>query len=219
MKPAPMRMLHVPPGDLSNNPWNTNVVGAEQRDRLRRSMERHGWVRPIVARRVDGALQILGGQHRVEIAAEMGMTAVPVVDLGEMTDQSAKEIGLLDNARYGEDDALGLAQLLSTMGDIDELSTFLPSIDAELAALMEREIDFDNLTYADESAALEKPAREAAAAKTHQVMRFKVAVEDADFITDALRKVQHEQGFVASDALTNAGDALVWSFQQARHEG
>lgn len=210
-----MRLLHVPPSELTPNPWNTNVVSAEQRDRLKVSMQRHGWVRPIVARRVEGALQILGGQHRVEIAVEMDQEAVPVVDLGEIGDQQAKEIGLLDNARYGEDDALGLAELLSGMGDLDELSTFLPSIDTELASMMHREIDFDSLAYEDEGAP-EKPAREKGAERTHQVMRFKVAVEDADALTTYMRSVQQSQGFTASDALTNAGDALVWVVEQFR---
>jgi hypothetical protein len=46
-------------------------------------------------------------------------------------------------------------------------------------------------------------------AKTHTIMRFKIAIADSERIAERLAKVQKRQGFTAADDLTNAGDALV----------
>ena len=44
----------------------------------------------------------------------------------------------------------------------------------------------------------------------YQVMRFKVPVDDADFVRGVIDGICERQGFISSDSLTNAGDALVW---------
>ena len=205
-----MQLIEVAPSDLSPNPWNTNHVSASSQHKLVESLRRHGFVRPVIARSLeDGTLQILGGQHRVEAAVTIGLTQVPVVILPNIDERRAKEIGLIDNARYGEDDAIGLAELISELGDPDDLASFLPFIDQELALLNKHaEIDLDTLGLDEEEQS--QPAREKRAAKTHQVMRFKIAVEDADEVADYIRMVQQTQGYTESDKLTNAGDALVW---------
>ncbi|MFH3733079.1 chromosome partitioning protein ParB, partial [Acinetobacter baumannii] len=46
--------------------------------------------------------------------------------------------------------------------------------------------------------------------QTHQIMRFKVPIEDVDAITKLIEKTIKAQGFTESDSLTNAGDALVY---------
>jgi hypothetical protein len=45
--------------------------------------------------------------------------------------------------------------------------------------------------------------------RTHTIMRFKVALADAERITERIVAVKHEHGLTTSDDLTNAGDALV----------
>lgn len=206
-----MEITHLRPGDLQPNPWNTNEVSPEGMERLCASLERNGWVRPIVAREIEGSYQILGGQHRVEAARYLGYDTVPVVVLHDISDNRAKEIGLIDNARYGEDDAVGLAELIADLGGAQELGTFLPIGDEELFTLS-TEIDDENIDdlidgVDDERERVEEKPK---TVKTHRVMRFKVAIEDGDAITDMLETVMREQGLTDSDALTNAGDALVF---------
>lgn len=207
----PITQSSASPALLKNNPWNTNVVSPENELKLRASIERFGMFKPIVVRTLaDGALQILGGQHRNEIATRMGLSEVPIMNLGQIDDERAKEIGLVDNGRFGEDDTLALAELLKGMASVDELSTFMPMSDAEFASITAAvSIDLDDLDLPEESGATPTlPATKLA--QTHQIMRFKVPVDDVAAVTEAVERTMKLQGFTESDSLTNAGDALVF---------
>lgn len=214
-----MKISQITPAELVPNPWNTNVCSPEAIEKITASLKRHGWVKPVIARQLaDGSLQILGGQHRVEVAMTMGLKTVPVVDLGTMDDTRAKEIGLIDNARYGSDDADSLAELLDDLGGAAVVGEFLPFSDEELAALSTSvDIDLDDLGLKGDDDA--PPEREKRPAKTHQMMRFKVPLEDADLVTEIIEEIQAEQGFEDGDSLTNAGDALVWLVSQLKEAG
>ena len=109
MSKKPVNMGEVETSRLRPNPWNTNAVSPENEEKLRRSIERFGVFKPIICRELPGGtLEILGGEHRWQTAREMGLDTVPVVNLGAVSDERAKEIGLVDNGRYGEDDTLAL---------------------------------------------------------------------------------------------------------------
>jgi len=208
-----MNLTDVAPELLTPNPWNTNKVSPESRVKLSASLERHGWVKPVIARETPLGLQILGGQHRVEAAVELGYDTVPVINLGEVDDNRAKEIGLIDNARYGQDDAIGLAELLADLGGAPLMAEFLP-IGVEELAMLGTDIDDDEIEnlLSDDNEAPNEP--ESKPTKTHQIMRFKVALQDADVVEDFFEKVMNWQDFTEADSLTNAGDALVYV---ARH--
>ena len=202
-----MKLLNIDPKDLSPNPWNTNQVDPDNMERLSASLERHGWVKPALVRETALGFQILGGQHRVEAAIDLGHDTVPVINLGDISDVKAKEIGLIDNARYGQDDALELAELLTDLGGPDALAVFLPIGEEDLANLATEidDEDIDDLLNGDDepSEKQEKPK------KTHQIMRFKIPVADADEVQDFFEKIMDNQDFTEADSLTNAGDALL----------
>tara|TARA_R110000851_G_scaffold59347_11_gene137440 strand:- start:25605 stop:26249 length:645 start_codon:yes stop_codon:yes gene_type:complete len=206
-----MDLQHIDPADLRPNPWNTNSVPPDAQEKLKASLERHGWIKPVLARRNGAGLEILGGQHRVEAAKDLGHETVPVLVLENVTDVRAKEIGLIDNARYGEDNANDLAKLMEELGGVMEMSQFLPIGDAEIAALS-TEFDDDIIENLLEDKADEKDKEEPApkATRTHQIMRFKVPIEDADQVKDKFDKIMEDQGFTEGDSLSNVGDALVW---------
>lgn len=203
------------PSSLKPNNWNTNVVSPENERKLDESIDKFGMFKPILVRELpDGTLEILGGEHRADRAAKSGKTRVPIINLGPMTDTRAKEIGLVDNGRYGADDVLALAELLSGLGDQENLSSFLPYSDVELNSIFSSvDIDMSELDIdGDEDISPELPA--ARPVQTHQVMRFKVPVDDAHKITERIERVINEQNFTDSDSLTNAGDALVYLFNE-----
>lgn len=205
-----MDFLHIDPRELFQNPWNTNVVAPSEMEKLKASLSRHGWVRPVMVRETDFGHEILGGQHRVEAAIELGHETVPVVNLGRISDQKAKEVGLIDNARYGQDDALGLAELLKDLGGAKAMAEFLPIGDEELASLSTDFDDDDIEDLLNDDEGDEDAPEPSKPTKTHQIMRFKVPLSDADNVTDFFERVMREQGFDEADSLTNAGDALVW---------
>lgn len=209
------RQLELPVEELRPNEFNSNFVSPENETKLDASIRRFGVFKPIVIRQIAlGAFEIIGGEHRWEAAKRVGLKKVPVIDLGPISDNEAKEISLADNARYGADDALALSELLQSLGSSEDIQSFLPFSDIDVQALfsasdialddlvLDENFDGDKEEAHEEPAALKTP-------KTHTVMRFKVANEDAEKITSLISTLQKRHGFTAADQLTNAGDALV----------
>lgn len=213
--PQPV-FLTVPVGELRKNPWNTNRVSPEGEAKIRKSIERNGIFKPVIVRTVAGepGYEIIGGEHRWEQAIEMGYDEIPICNLGEIDDLQAKEIGVIDNARYGADDTLSFSELLKELGNVDDLQDFLPYGSADLDAIFSASnIALDDLELhnplpgeeeeAEDETPLPKPV------KTHNVMRFKVSIADTDRIIQLITATKKTHDFTHEDDLTNAGDALV----------
>lgn len=201
----------VATASLRPNPWNTNHCSPEAEEKIRNSIRRFGLFKPIVVRTLnDGTLEILGGEHRWRAAQDLGMATVPVVNLGKVPDKTAKEIGLVDNGRYGEDNSVELAQLLREL-DASEVATFMPFSDDELANIFAVEtINLDDLTFdAENDTPTLAEIPDSPAIQTHQILRFKVPLDDAHRVYEVIERVMKEQGFTKEDSLTNAGNALV----------
>lgn len=206
----------VHPDRLRANPWNTNFVSPENETKLARSLDELGQFKPIIVRELRDIpsmtdFEILGGEHRWQMAIAHKHKTVDIYNLGVIDDIKAKKITLADNARYGADDTLALAKLLGEIGTPDEIQSFLPYTDADVSAIFSAsDIALDELelpeSFEDKAPADLKPEREA---KTHTIMRFKVPLSDAERITEIITKTAKRQSFTSSDELTNAGDALV----------
>lgn len=211
-----MKIASVNPLEIAQNPWNSNVVSPDNERKLDASLTRLGMFKPLVTRRLPGGqLQVLGGAHRLAAAIRMGMEEVPIIDLGTVSDKKAKEISVVDNGRYGTDDATRLADLLKSLdADAGELESFVPFSGDELTAIFaSSSISLDDLGFDKEG---EDPMPTIPTApKTHQIMRFKVPIEDAERVSAVIEKIIRDQGFKDSDSLTNAGDALVQLCVQA----
>lgn len=210
-----INFLTVSVNQLRPNPWNTNRTSPENELKIRKSLERNGMFKPIIAREVEGqgGFEILGGQHRWEQAIELGYTDVPIANLGPISDLRAKEIGVIDNARYGADDTLSFAELLKEIGDIGELQDFLPYGQSDLDAIFSAsDIDLNELELDenfDTDPEVEAPEPVAKAPKTHTIMRYKISLGDGERLTALIAETQKHHGLTSEDDLTNAGDALV----------
>ena len=204
----------VDPNTLQPNPWNSNVVSPSNEDKLEESMGQLGMYTPVVVRTLkNGQHEILAGEHRVAIAKRKGIH-IPTVFLGEVDDDKAKKISLVDNGRYGADDAIKLAEVLSDLGSHEDLSLFLPYSDTELSAIFSNtSIDLDDLDLPEYDEAPSLDQQTSSNVQTHQIMRQKVPVEDAQHVTEAIEYIIKTQGFDSSDSMTNAGDALVYLCQ------
>lgn len=203
----------VSPDQLRANPWNTNFVTPENEEKLTESVRQLGMFKAVTVREApDGKTkyEILGGEHRWAIAINMGAETIPIFNVGPVDDEIAKKITIADNARYGADDPLQLAELIKSLGEAADIQIFLPWSDADVATLFATsDIALDDLELPE---SFEEPVVEPKAErvpKTHTIMRFKVALADAERITEMITKTQKHQSFTASDDLTNAGDALV----------
>lgn len=215
MNQKPLSVEMVNPDFLSPNPWNTNGMSPDNEAKLEASIRRFGMFKPVLVRdTLDGRLEIIGGEHRAQTAQRLGYKTIPVVNLGAIDDKKAKEIGLVDNGRYGSDDALQLAELLEGLGSIEELSSFMPYGDADLASIFSSvSIELDDLDIPDAAENPKLPSEKPM--QTHQVMRFKVPVGDVGMVTDMIEAAMKSQKFTEGDSLENAGDALVHIFGKA----
>jgi ParB family chromosome partitioning protein len=215
-----IQIEYFSPEQLNPNPWNSNRVGPDMEARLEASIREFGFVKPIVCRRLsDNSLQIIGGEHRVRKAKEMGIDSIPAVVLGGVSDKRAMALGLADNGRYGEDDALKLSVIL---GELDEsvLAT-LPYDEQDLAGIFSSaSISLDDLGFdeGDLSDAPDLPLADAPRATlTHDLMRFKVPIEDRDRVENLVQHVIKSQGLSSeSDSMVAAGMALVLIVNAAR---
>ncbi len=209
------KALEVDPAELRPNPWNTNIVSPDSEMRLENSVDRFGIFKPIVVREVEGVpgYEIIGGEHRWLAAKHKKLKKVPIWNLGLLDDKKAKEISVADNSRYGVDDTLAFSELLKDIGDESELQSYLPFTDVDLHSIFSAsDIALDELDLPEEEtkpAISEEEAPTTRVPKTHTMMRFKVANEDAERIAELIARTQREQGFTTEDQATNAGDALV----------
>jgi ParB-like chromosome segregation protein Spo0J len=204
--------------ELRPNPFNPNSVGPANEAKLDKSLEKFGGLfKPIIVREIKGwkddgpRYEILGGEHRWLSAVRAKLKKVPIFNLGPIDDKTAKEISIADNARYGFDDDLLLADVLASIGTADEIQSFLPYGAADLEAIISSStIALDELELPETLEDHELPEEKLAKTpRTHTIMRFKVALADAERITERIVAVKHEHGLTTSDDLTNAGDALV----------
>lgn len=213
-----MEFIELDPHEIVPCPWNTNVVSHENEEKLRASIERHGMFKPVIVREVDGQYQCIGGWHRSEQAIELGYSKIPACNLGVIDDQRAKEISLADNARYGLDDTLKLSGLLEDL-DVASVEAFMPwtvrDIETMTASIAVNIDDLDvsdvNLNFDDDE---EKEAPAPKAAKTHQLMKFRVPIADAARISKLVNEAMQQEGFTSSDDMTNAGEALAFILLQ-----
>jgi ParB family chromosome partitioning protein len=204
------------PKDLKPNPWNTNRVSPDNMTKLKRSITDLGFTSAVVVRELpDGSLEILGGHHRCEAAIELGIKAVPILNLGVISDAKAKKIGLVDNSRYGVDDTIALAKLLEDMGvSSAEMAEFLPFTEADFDTVQRAvQVNLDELEFMDpdedDGPADDDMGERQRPQKTHEVLRFRVGLGEAERIRQLIEKTIKREGLDDSDELTAAGSALA----------
>lgn len=217
MSDGKLSFTYLDPRLLHKNRWNPNKMSPEEEAKLRNSLQKHGHVRPILVRELaDGKLEIVGGEHRVEVSIDLGMKEVPVINLGKIDDATAKRTLMIDNSRYGHDDAGLLSELLAGLGSVDELAEWMTLDVDELGALLgaaetavEDEHLLGTLEELEELDTSDEPAP-TKEVQTHQTMKLKVPVEDAEFVKETIERIIKEQGITDSDSAIRAGEALIW---------
>jgi hypothetical protein len=184
------------PHSLVPNKWNSNKVDRKNFEKLKLSLQNLGSFKPVIAREVGSYLEIIGGYHRCEAAKELGFPEIPVINLGSIDDQRAKEIGLVDNTRYGEDDTELLAKLLDEI-DQDLMADIIPEAPVELP------------TLGDATSELaEGLKREAELEDSHKVLRFRLEIDKAEEIEALLSRIAHEKNIRYPDGYSNFSEAL-----------
>ncbi|MGA8699790.1 MAG: ParB/Srx family N-terminal domain-containing protein [Xanthobacteraceae bacterium] len=88
------RIEMVLPDRLAPNKRNARTHSAKQVEQIARSIERFGFVNPVL---VDDADQIIAGHGRVEAAKRLGLDRVPVLRTTHLSAAECKAYALADN--------------------------------------------------------------------------------------------------------------------------
>lgn len=94
---------------------------------LKASIERDGFLAPIVVRRCGSKYEILSGNHRVMAARELQHKTLPCVLIDPCDDDQASRIAINMNTVHGDPNAELIAPFISTMSDTVLKDLFLPA--------------------------------------------------------------------------------------------
>lgn len=148
---------YVAPQLLRPDIQNPRKITEKAKAALKRGIEHHGLVQPLIARRHDNLL--IGGHQRLEAAIELKMATVPVVYLDEKDDKDARALNILLNnpEAQGEWDVARLSDWVSTLDAEGYDATLTGFDDRQLEALLTWEPDPEKPIEEDESQPLDLP--------------------------------------------------------------
>ena len=90
-------------------------MAAFEYGKLIESIRRFGFTDPITVRPADGKFQIIDGEHRWRAAADFGMTEVPYINVGGISDDEAMSLGIILNELRGRHDPKQLGAILDDL--------------------------------------------------------------------------------------------------------
>ncbi len=133
-----MKLTELPVTRLTEATWNPNHMDPAMLSRLRVSIRRFGMVGNLVVRPLpDGLHEVLSGNQRLQVLAELGYTHVPCVVV-DLDDSNARLLAQALNRIQGEDDLGMKAELIRHVLDAlpqDEVLSLLPETAESLQAL------------------------------------------------------------------------------------
>jgi ParB family chromosome partitioning protein len=152
----------VSPDLIDENPKNPNKQSKFTFAKLKASILEFGFNDPLIVRRRGGRFEVVGGAHRLNAARDLGLTEVPVIDMGDMSDAAANKLLIVLNETRGSPDHDALAALIQDIKEDegDASLSVLPYTEAELKDLLDDIADDDDPGLDDEGAPPDtKPAK------------------------------------------------------------
>jgi len=96
-EPAGERVMQVLLTDLIPSPMQPRkTFRDEQLTELMESIREHGLIQPLVARRVNGKLELIAGERRFRACQKLGLAEVPVIER-TAGDREVLEMALIEN--------------------------------------------------------------------------------------------------------------------------
>lgn len=131
------RLLTLPLAALVALRRNPQYLSEKQNAALKTSIERDGFLAPIVVRKKGEQYEILSGNHRAMACRELGRTEIPCVEILGCTNAQAARIAVNMNTVHGDPTPELIAPFLA---DLDENTIRSIFIEDDLRSQL---IDFD----------------------------------------------------------------------------
>lgn len=101
--------------DLHPNTWNPNKQSDFIFQKAKESIQKFGFIDPILVRETDTGFEIIDGEHRWRAAKELGYTEILAENLGSISVEEAKALTILINNIRGEDDPIKRGELFAEL--------------------------------------------------------------------------------------------------------
>lgn len=142
----------VPIDQIRPNPWNYNSQSDFIEEKMKASMLEFGFVEPLTVRSSNeegslGFYEIVGGEHRWKTAKALGMTELPVNDVGMMTNATLQKLMIVLNETKGRPDQDRLSAVLTELSQGGVDISVLPFDQAEIDSLLA----MGNFNYQEEA--------------------------------------------------------------------
>jgi len=136
-------IAHVAP-----NPWNPNRQDEATYQNQLASIQRYGFIQPIVVRELaPDKYQVIDGEHRLRAANELKMSRIPIWNLGKKSDADAKMLTEVFIHLRGNPDLELEAKLIRSLTadhkvSIAALADSIP-LTADQIESLDKSLDFD----------------------------------------------------------------------------
>jgi len=179
-----LRVDYVSDDLLRPNPWNPNRQDDFIFERELASIQRFGFVDPILVRKLDDWFEIIDGEHRLRACRQLGITEIPIIDLGDVDDDDAKQLTIVLNETRGRAQPDLLRSLISDLAKrhpVEELLAVLPYTPEQFEAFR-RPFDWKDVEE-----------RKPMAVETDWVLRsYRLPRAAAEVLDEAIRRVQQD---------------------------
>lgn len=172
---------------LDPNGWNPNEQDDETFLKEKTSIRRFGFVVPIIVRPSGKRFEIIDGEHRWRAAIELGLTEIPVHDIGPIPDYEAEQLTIILNELRGKPNEKKLATSLKRLlasDTLDRLTEVLPYSKEQFGKIAKLpEFDWGKLQKANQ----ERSER-------RWVERiFRLPKETAEILDEAIKKAKADR--------------------------
>ncbi len=150
MKAPDVKQISLPLSQLIALRRNPQYLTEKQSAALVKSIQRDGFLAPIVVRKKGTGYEILSGNHRVISSREAGLVEIPCVLIDPCDDKRAARIAVNMNTVHGDPTAELLAPFLADMDRSTLAGVFMDQ------ALIDSLVEFDT-TLAQRLAELQIP--------------------------------------------------------------
>lgn len=167
-------------------------MGAFEYGKLIESIKRFGFTDPVTIRMNGPVRQIIDGEHRVRAALDLGLSEIPYIDMGEISEAEAQALGIILNELKGRHDPKQLGALLDdllTRGRPEEVLQGMPFTPEALTGLTSLR-GFDWSTFEAEPSKSAEPKPSSRKGTSWVERTFRLPHEVNDVLSQALERAK-----------------------------